>query len=737
MRRAWSSRGATLAIAASLLALGGRARGDGLSLYLEPNFTGANTQTTFPVGPGVEQDTKSLTQNYRLNFDRLVGPALTVSAGGFYEGRRQWSTDAFGSSTTDAALRGLFARLTLGMPVLSGGLSYDLASQSPAASSNPLVGQNFTAYVSWLPDRLPELNLRLNWNQQQDAARLTTDVTTWTAQGSARWIVDPFEFRYFFQWARPKDGISGTEASAINQSLQGIYSDRIFAGRTALYVNVSLRNQMTTVLSAGSGTISQQQHPVAGLSLVEVPPAVPTTVTLAPNPALIDGNLTQSASVDLGYAPSLAGDSNNRDLGMQFADLVTPVNTIQVWVDRALPPELAVTYTWSAYQSDDNRNWTPVAIAGPVAFGAFQNRFEIPIQVTQARYLKVVTQPMRAGLTVDTAFANVFVTEIQAFLVRPADAVAQDRANSVATLNATASTLLWRAANLSWDLSTTVERRTSPGLTTWSLVNALGASQWLSRTLQINERISRQDGDDGVGHYGQTDWSAGLVWRPLPTFVGSLTYNGIFADARPRFDNGTGSYVVEPVGFTHTLSAFARADLYEGISVLANASSGLQSMYDGTNTWSTSVNALATLTPNPWLTLTLGWLSGWSVRQLPFEDPVPSRTARVDASATVRPTASISAVGTISRVLWGETPATYGSLQLNYSPLRGDLQLYVTYSRTFESVSQSVNELLTPGLRWNLGPGLQITGSYTLLRSDAPVSQSRSRIFNVGLSLLL
>ncbi|MEI6226032.1 MAG: hypothetical protein WCS72_14870, partial [Deltaproteobacteria bacterium] len=227
------------------------------------------------------------------------------------------------------------------------------------------------------------------------------------------------------------------------------------------------------------------------------------------------------------------------------------------------------------------------------------------------------------------------------------------------------------------------------------------------------------------------------LWRPLPTFLSSISYNGQFVDARPKLDVNTGKWVNEPVGFTHSISALARADLYEGISALVNATGALENLYDGTNTWSGSVNATTTLTPNPWMSFTLGWISNISISQ-PVDAPtVNNSTARVDGSMTLRPTNSISAVGTISRILFGAVPSTYGTVQLNYSPLRGDLQLYVTYSKTFDTASLSTTELLTPGLRWNVRPGVQITGSYTLLNSTAAVSQAHSRTLNLGLSILL
>lgn len=734
--RGWGARGKYLVAAVAALLVSLEARAEGLSLYLEPIFTFGRVETLDQLGNGTETELKTLSQNYRLTFDRTISPAVTVSAGALYESRRLWTSDPSGSRTLDGSVRGIYARLTVGMPVLSGGITYDLNNQV-STTATQLWNQNLSGYGSWLPLDLPELNLRVSWNRQYDAARVSQDTTNLGILGSARYLLNPFEFRYILQWAQPRDNLTGTEASSLNQTLQGIYSARLFEGRSAVYVSLILRNQMLKTIASGTGTVSVQQHPVGGLSFVEVFPAQPTNVTLLPNPALIDGNTTASANVDLGYAPTLAGDDNRRDLGVQFADVVTPVNTIEVWVDRLLPPEISSAYSWSAYQSDDNKTWSPISITGPVVFGPFTNRFEIPIAQTQARHLKVVTQPLPAGLTTDTAYANVFVTEVQVFLIRPADSVPREQANSGALLTVTASTLLWRAANLNWDLTAIAERRTSPAVGTWNVVNTLTASQWLSRTLQLNERLARQDGDQGLGHYGQTDWSLGLLWRPLPTFTGTLIYTGQFVDSRPKLDINTGTFVNEPAGFTHSVSTLARAELYEGISALVNASWSLQNEYSGTNHWDGNVNASTTLTPNRWVSLTLGWISTVSLLQVPEEPIVSTSTARIDASLTLRPTNALSAIATVSRILAGTTPSTYGTVQLNYSPLRGDVQFTVIYSKTFDTAAQSTIELFSPGIRWNVRPGIQLNATYNLLNSSAPVSTIHSRTLSLGLNILL
>jgi hypothetical protein len=152
---------------------------------------------------------------------------------------------------------------------------------------------------------------------------------------------------------------------------------------------------------------------------VEAPGDQPAHVTLEPNAALVDGVLDASAGIDIGHGPSLAGDTAFRELGAQLPDPASFVNMLCIRVDRALPPEVARAYSWTAYASDDNIAWRAVALAGPVSFAPLQDRFEIPIPGTMARYLKVVTQPLPAGVTADPKLTSVLVTELMLFGVTP------------------------------------------------------------------------------------------------------------------------------------------------------------------------------------------------------------------------------------------------------------------------------------------------------------------------------
>ena len=225
-------------------------------------------ETQDQLGNGTQQDFRTLTQNYRLNFDRMVSPAFTIGAGGLFEARRTWTDDASGARTLDGNVRGLYGRLTMNLPTLTSGLSYDLNSEQVNALPS-LVNENLSLYASWRPLDLPELNLRLSRTHQYDTSRVDPG-----SHHLERARLGPVPHR-----TPSSSGTSSSGRSPRTRSPEPrrARSTRPCRGSTApgssragraVYVSLTLRNQMLKTLTAGSGTVSLQQHPVAGLSLV-------------------------------------------------------------------------------------------------------------------------------------------------------------------------------------------------------------------------------------------------------------------------------------------------------------------------------------------------------------------------------------------------------------------------------------------------------------------------------------
>jgi hypothetical protein len=76
-------------------------------------------------------------------------------------------------------------------------------------------------------------------------------------------------------------------------------------------------------------------------------------------------------------------------------------------------------------------------------------------------------------------------------------------------------------------------------------------------------------------------------------------------------------------------------------------------------------------------------------------------------------------------------------VQANYSPLRGDLQLGVAYSKTLDTEAEATTELLSPSLRWNIRSGVSLTASYTYVENASPAQTLASRALAARLLIVL
>jgi len=472
----------------------------------------------------------------------------------------------------------------------------------------------------------------------------------------------------------------------------------------------------------GAGLVTRQQLPFNGLSAIETFPATAEDIQLVPNSLLIDGNLATTAGLDVGFGPSAAGDRNPRHVGAAFADAVTPVNTLYVWFDRTLSTEVASALAASVavYRSDDNRNWTAVPVVAPPFASPFANRIEVTITQTQAQYVKVVLVPLAVGVTTDVTYRDLFVTELQLFLSLPASQVPTHQTIGGVVATGTARTVFLREPELVWDLTGTVGRQRD-GPTTYSVMNGLSSTQRLSRTVAANERVARVDENLGLTHDGNWQWSAGLVWKPVPTAYGTLTYAG---------------YSKDHGDLQNSVSALGRADWYDGISTQGNVSVARVSNPDRT-TDSFDASGRVQLTPNPWVSVAGSAQYNRSFTTSLTLGDVFAQYLRVDGSLTLTPVPALTATGTVSRLVLSSRPTTFGTVELNYYPLRGDLQFNFTYSRTFDTANELTSEYWIPSIRWNVSRVISLRSSYTYSTNEVPVLSLVSRVFLISLLVAL
>ncbi len=725
------------AAAALVLALASApAWGSNYTLYLEPGYLYDVTRIVDSSAQESKTYRQALLQNYRLAVDLDLARNLVLSASGNFIDTSNWTSTNGIPLNFDQPTVVASGRLNYSTPVLTAGLQYDYNRQWGTLLDVSRASEVAGGYATWRPQELPLVELRLTRTHAYDVLLQSSDNVIWSGLAGLRYSVQGLDLRYYLNWIQNQDLISEVTSSALNNMAQANYGDSFFGNRLSIYANAIAQSRSLTVDASGSAaTVLQQQFPIQGLTLVEVFPATPADDTLVPNAALIDGNLLATTGINIGFGPSNSGDRNPRDLGVGFADAVTPVNMVYLWVDKPLPVEVVAAFRNSitAWASSDNLRWTQVPLAGPVVFGAFNARFEIPIPETSARYLKVVTTPLPVGVTNDRVYQDILVTEMQVYRAVSSSSLPPRTTQYSVQANGTLKAGILRAPNLDYDFTINYNRLFQSGIRTYSFVNGLTLNARLSRTWTVTSRVARNDADAGNGHEGQWQWSASLIARPFSTLYGALSYSG-------QVNQFTDRAIDPPVPASTSLQSvtlFGRADLYEGVNLQAtlSGSNGLDQNQRATN--SGTANLSLGLVPNPWLNFTLGytyttsWLTGG------FLPDASDRSSRLNATLVTTPLPALSASLTGTWLILGATPTFFGTVQVNYSPLQGDLQFTFAYTRNFDTATQVSTQFLSPGIRWTIRPGVYLNGTYTMTDTVSPVLETHSQQGLASLIILL
>jgi hypothetical protein len=292
--------------------------------------------------------------------------------------------------------------------------------------------------------------------------------------------------------------------------------------------------------------------------------------------------------------------------------------------------------------------------------------------------------------------------------------------------------LILREPDLAHDITARVSRDSAAAVTTYTLVNGLSLEHALTPSFVVSARGARQDQDAGRGHEGLWQWTASLTGRPYPTAYWTLNYSGSTNDFEKTV--------------SHSVAALGRADWYQGVSTQANATASLVTQGErvvnaitqpARKTSTGQASGSASFTPNPLVALTLSVLYSRTVSFTDVTGDVVTESARVGGTLSLTPAPALSAAGTVSKIVLGERPTTLATLQLNYFPLRGDLQLAFAYSKTLDTTAEATTEIYGPTLRWNVRRGVSLTSSYTVLNNVAPVQALSSRIFSTNLLITL
>lgn len=715
------------ALLAAAVAAAPRAARAEFSLRYFPQYLASDTRDVDAAGRVTTSETTSLDQRFLLDVNRALYPNLQLNLNGLYDWNAGTLTNNGTPGEFDQRNWNLYGVLKAGDRELNGGLQYLRSEQSAsvlagaAATLAPTrITERYGVFGVWAVPDLPRVDALVTRTNQYDSSRLLADLTEDDAMLNALYSLRDWDLAYRFRWSHPVDHLGGADTTTFTNIGFVGYASRFLQDRLSVAATYQLQAQsIDTRVSSTAASESRPVPLVQGLSAIDFgTSAIPGQIRLDPNPGLVDGDFDAGAGLDIGSAPAIAGDLHPRNVGAQVQDLAARIDAVYVYVDRQLSPAIAAGYGWEAYRSDDNLSWTPIAIPGPVLFGTFRNRFEIPVAATTgARYVKVVVRPLNPAATTDPLYQHVLVTEIQAVQILTAAELLgrQDIVSGIAT--GTLRLKLLRAPNLYYEFSGFLTHTTVRDRVTVNVTNALGLDHPLTPTVTASARAERTDSYEGadLGRTTLSTLGASLGYRPIPTASGSVSYAGQW--------RGT------PAGtaITHTGILFARADPYRGISLSANGAYSLGRLETGRDSRSVTGTFTAAAVPGPALTVSGDYAYSGSTESGLGMPETRATTQRVEGTAIVTPFPALQATVTGARVLANGRWYTLGSLNGSFSPLHGgEVVLSFAYNENLDTSAQYRLRTWGPTIRWNLRSGAFAEASYSDVDSSDLALRSRS-----------
>ena len=702
----------------------------GVSAFLDLNYSFLSTKTTDALGVTTKTTTNNFNPRFTLTVNTNIFPNLKLDAGVIIEKNISWSkTDGMSTKSDTTDLRP-YINLTLNTPLYTAGIGYDRRQETVKTSGSPgitNVNENYNVILGWRPEGLPIFDMRFTRTNLFDEKHNIQDTTTDYGLLSARYTYKNLDVRYQGTYTDTKDKLNEVETKDFLHTGRITYSDMFFNNRVSFNGSYNISYEETNTTAAGKGgEVSFQISPFAGLSIINI---TASPITLDPNPFLIDGNTTASAGINIGLPP-LGGDTTSlRQVGLDFL-VSTQVNSLFLWVDRDLSAATNIfTFFFSSiqvYQSSDNLTWTPV-VPISVSLGQFQNRFEINFtNPVTTRYIKVVTLPLNNGIPTASSFPNIFITELQAFIKKPAEQAKGKTTKLTHILNIDSKARILNIPTLFYEFSYFLNK-TDPGQTTYIVSNGLSVNHRFNPIFSGNARVAREDGTEEGKKRWAYIYNASIVATPLRTLRHNLIYSGRIEDIDGRSTKNNSIFLQN------------NATLYKGIDINLGGGYNFSTLETGQKQDNTIINFGANIVPHRTTTITLIY-SDSITNQSGGGLPSTSTSARRgDLSVAYRPFETLYLFA--SRGILAEkgqkiqTTQNYG---LNWSPFpEGTLQFNFSYNESILSENNQKNRQITPSLRWNITRRSFLDLSYQYIHNSSKLEKSDSNGVSANLKIFL
>jgi hypothetical protein len=694
---------------------------DGIGGFLELNYSNTRTDTEDETGVNTKTKTGSFNQLYDLSLSKTFYPNLFLNAGGTFKNSEiQSYVDDEGSESSTTSIRP-FVDLTLRNPVFTAGGKYNMREvKTSGTDSDQLttINENYSAVFGWRPAGLPSLDMRVDTTNHYDKDRVIQDTVNDFFSLSLRYIpeyeqLSGLDVRYQPTYTKINNRLDDVITTNLTHNGRLTFSDTFYNRRVSLSTSYNIAHteaEITT--SSTTGEIFTQLFPFSGLSVID---DTPDEGALNANSDLIDGNLAEGAGINIGR-----GDTQPRNIGLDFVT-ASEVNVIYVWTNRELPSQIANSFSWDIYTSQDNQNWTLLSTVPVAIFGSFQNRFEINFLNVKTRYIKVVTSPLSAAeAALAPGFAdpdNIFVTEIQAFLKTSSSqierSVHDSTTNHIYNLDVRARIL--DVPTLFYEFSYFLTKAAS-SFTNSTLSNGLSVSRSFGSDITTQARVSREDTvlqeDNGVSYL----YNASVTARPLQTLSHTLNYSGELQETGDEKTNSNSIFLNNS------------AELYKGVNINLNGGVSFQRKNSGENTRNMTFSFGSGIVPHRRLAIDL-YFSSADIRQTGGERDMSDTTQRETVGVSYKPFDTMYLLVSFERIKTDSAAQDLMNYGASWSPFPdGSLQFTFSYNENLNSDGEKVT-LISPNVRWNISRRTFLDLSSQYLKSES-VSQTSDSIIS-------
>ncbi len=711
---------ALLAAACCTICFGRSARAQTLDGYVELYGGRQNTSISSLGGPAEEQETAFHWESLWIDYRTLLWPNLELELGGAFDWQTtQLQIDAFSLNTKLVDLRPFAAlRLRTGLHRIEFDWNHVDTRGSTDGLSTRLLRDYYSLLLGWYPQPRSLLELRV-WHaynrddQFQFLDQRIDEISLLGLYTPRPWIT----FDYRLLDTEVDDDLVGAQYGSTSHNGKVTFSKWFIDRRLLIASSYNINYDELRTDIPGTGVIESFVPPIAGLAAIT---DFPQQVTLEPNPALIDRNLTAGAGINLGLPPP-AGDDRPRNFGVDF-EVERSVNTLRVWMDREIRLETASAFVWEIWSSTDNVRWTAEQVVSRAEFGPFDNRFELRFGTITARYLKVVVQPLSAGDPFASDYPVLLVTELEPLLRRQVSGYEVKETQTRQRFTADMRYRVLERPNLDLLLN---YLWVDPGNESTRDNLLVGASLFhpFARYWSVTALGTAETGREQRGRRRAETLNATLSATPLPTLRASLGGTARREElAGERVDSG---------GLTFSTTA----NLYKGVDLTFGYGRSRQERSTGEKAYSTNLNLLLALAPRRDLTVSLLYqdtvdkTSGGT-----FVDRKTGRSA-AEVSLVYTPLPSIYLYAAYRREWYiDRDDRSLRNVSISWTPFPGSrTQLLFRFEEQYDSIFDTVTRNWGAGGRWNVASGTWIEVFYDVFRVDSEVQEISRNLLSATL----